>query len=355
MILCDNIVFELQAVGGVSKYWSKTIARLDASERDVAFLEGPDVERNVFRRALELRKPIVRDRGPTILRRFVGPSARADVFHSSYYRTSGNARANVVTIHDLMNEKYPTSFRDPLLAHLKRRACRHAHAIAVVSERTRRDLLEHYPFLDPGRIHVTYNGVDEEFFPEPLSTSFDVGSLALAPRGYFLYVGTRGYCKNFPYVLRVMVEARAQGLDLPLVIVGSALSGAELAEAESLGLPCAALVQTSGLSDVKLRRLYSNCLALLIPSIYEGFGLPAAEAARCGALVLTARGSALEEIAGETDYAFDLQRKGEITRVLALGLDNARADSERVRMRARSAMFDWSASAEKLMGIYDGL
>ena len=355
MILCDNIVFELQPVGGVSKYWSKTIRRLDAACRDIAFLEGLGADGNVFRRGLALTKPIMQDKGSITLRRFKAPNVSADVFHSSYYRISRRARSNVVTIHDFMNEKYPASVRDLVLARLKRHACRHAEAIVVVSELTKQDLLMYYLFVDPGRVHVTYNGVDDEFFPEPLTSPIEAGAIKLLPKRYFLYVGTRGRCKNFPYVLRFIAEAWAQGLELPLIVVGGVLTKAELAQVARLGISTGSVKQISGLSDATLRRLYSNCLALLIPSLYEGFGLPAAEAARCGALVLTARGSALDEIAGETDYAFDLQCEGEVTRVLTLGLDNARADAERTRLLARSAMFDWDASAEKLMEIYDGL
>lgn len=354
MILCDNIIFELQPIGGVSKYWSRTIVRFDDAERDISFLEGPGIRDNVFRCQLSLSKPIVQEKAPLALRRFMGPKIRSEVFHSSYYRLSRNAHANVVTIHDFINERYPTNVRDRLLAYLKKRACQYAKAIVVVSERTRQDLLAYYPFVDPGRVHVTYNGVDGEYFPERHTKPFEAGEMSLTPSGYFLYVGARGYCKNFPYALCFMAEARAQGLELPLIIVGGgALTKPELADAAGKGIPLTALKQISGLPDAALRRLYSNCLALLIPSIYEGFGLPAAEAARCGALVLSARGSALDEIVGETDYAFDLQRAGEIARVLSLGLDNARAGAEREQMRKRSAMFNWDASAEKLMEVYD--
>ncbi len=356
MILNDNIVFELQHVGGVSKYWSKTIARLDDSERDIAFLEGPDVMENIFRAEMVLTKPIMVERGRPALRRFTGSKSRAEVFHSSYYRISRRARANVLTIHDFMNEMFPSSFRDPILAQLKKRACRHATAIAVVSQRTKLDLLRHYPFVDPGRVHVTYNGVDDEFYPEVFSATFAAGPETLIPRGYFLYVGTRGHCKNFPYVLKILSEARSSGLELPLIMVGGGpLLEAEWVLAEAQGLPRDTIRHIHGLPDTTLRRLYSNCTALLIPSIYEGFGLPAAEAARCGALVLTARGSALDEIVGETDFAFDLCRKGEPARVLTLGLDSAAAEAERVRIQRRSAMFDWDASAARLMEIYDGL
>lgn len=349
-------MFELQRVGGVSKYWAKTLDRLDASSHDIAFLEGPGVMENVFRAEMSLTKPVLQEAGRTALRRFMGPRASADVFHSSYYRVSGRARANLVTIHDFMNEMFPSNFRDPILARLKKRACRHATAIAVVSERTKNDLLRHYDFVDPGRVHVTYNGVGDEYYCEPLLAPFTAGRENLTPRRYFLYVGTRGYCKNFPYALTFLTAAWAQGLELPLILVGGgSLSRTELDLVEEHGLPSSALRQISGLPNATLRRLYSNCLALLIPSIYEGFGLPAAEAARCGALVLSARGSALDEIVGETEFAFDLKFAGEPARVLALGLESAGSEAERSRMHSRSAMFDWDGSTARLMEIYDGL
>lgn len=76
--------------------------------------------------------------------------------------------------------------------------------------------------------------------------------------------------------------------------------------------------------------------ALLIPSYYEGFGLPAAEAAQCGALVLASRGSAINEIVCDSDHSFDLTEKGEIRRVLSLGFENNTALAEYGRLRQRS-------------------
>lgn len=356
MILCDNIVFELQPVGGVSKYWSKTIVRLDSSLNDIAFLEGPKVMNNVFRRDLDLRSPILQETGPPVIRRFIGPSQRPSVFHSSYYRISRRAGANVITIHDLMNEMLPSSYRDLFLSRLKKRACSHAKAITVVSQRTKIDLLRHYPFIDSSRVHVIYNGVGNEYYPEILSVPFTAGSEKVFPREYFLYVGTRGYCKNFPYVLEVFAEARRQGFEVPLIVVGGgSLSEVEWDLSDANGIPREAIRQISNLPNTTLRQLYSNCLALLIPSIYEGFGLPAAEGARCGALVLSARGSALDEIVGETDFAFDLSRDDEPKRVIGMGLKSAEAEAARRKMQFRSKMFSWDISTTKLMEVYDQL
>ena len=356
MIICDNIVFELQHVGGVSKSWAKNVERLDCMNLDICFLEGRKAKNNLFRRDLQLTHPVIFDKGPAIIRRFQKIGRLTDVFHSSYYRISEKAKFNVVTIHDFMNEMYPSNFRDPILAALKRRACRYADRIIVVSEHTRQDLLHHYPDLDPGIVEVVYNGVDEEFYPEPLTTPIQVQSYAIEPKSYFLYVGTRGYCKNFSYTLSFLAQARSQGLEHRLVIVGGGpFSGGERKEINTLGLPEDAILQLSDVNSPTLRKLYSNTVALLIPSIYEGFGLPALEAARCGTLVLAARGSALEEIVGETDYAIDLNRKGEINRIIALGFDNATASIERARVLKRSTMFSWDNSVQRLAEIYDDL
>jgi mannosyltransferase len=356
MILCDNIVFELQAVGGISRYWAKNIERLDRTALDLSFCEGSRGQENVFRRGLRLSHPVIVETGSVTFRRFRAPRVRADVFHSSYYRISRNARFNVVTIHDFMNELFPSTFRDPLLAMIKRRACRNADRILVVSKRTRQDLLRHYPDVDPGVVEVLYNGVDDEFFPEPRSAPVDANGEALQPGTYLLYVGTRGHCKNFTFVLQFLAQARAQGLTDRLVIVGGGpLSKAELTRAGELRLPPEVFLQLPRVDNPTLRQLYSNATALLIPSLYEGFGLPALEAARCGALVLASRGSALDEIVGETEYSFDLDREGEIARVLTLGFTTAAARAERDRVTRRSDLFSWDRSANRLAQIYDDL
>jgi len=356
MIVCDNIVFELQRSGGISKHWAKTIERLDRSGLDISYIEAPSARENIFRKTLRLENKITTDSGPLLFRRLGVTRSPGRIFHSSYYRISKLAQNNVVTIHDFMNEYFPKSFRDPILVRLKRRALDSADRIIVVSECTKRDLLKYYRGIDPGIVHVIYNGVDDEFNCETHTTSFSVCSRQIEPKSYFLYVGTRGYCKNFPFVLRFFGEALRQGLDAQLVIVG----GGELEKAEqqvlaAMNINDERILQFQEVESDDLRRLYSNTIALLIPSLYEGFGIPALEAARCGALVLAADGSALTEIVGESDYLIDLKRPGEISRILSLGFDNASAEAERNRLLQRSFMFDWDRSVAQLQDVYNSL
>lgn len=356
MICLDNIIFELQRVGGVSKYWANTIEQIDTRAEGVHYLEGTGARLNYFRRELVLRGEIRKDRGPASLRRIMNARASSSVFHSSYYRISTKAKRNVVTIHDFMNELYPKSWRDHALARMKRKSCLAADAIVTVSQRTRADLLQRYPEVDPGRVHVTYNGVGPEFYPDDQEVTALSPQIAMKRDGYFLHVGSRGYCKNFPWVVEFARAARASGLDCAVVLVGgSSLQDGELKLLHEAGIGLDHVQHLQAPTDEELRHLYSNCTALLIPSIYEGFGLPAAEAARCGALVIAARGSALEEVTGETDYAVDLSNHSEIDRILTLGFSGEAADRERSRIERHSRAFDWQLSARKLQDLYQEL
>jgi len=356
VIVLDNIVYELQRAGGISKYWSKTTERIDRFDLDVAYLEGKRATDNIFRQALKLKGPVIQDRGFLPIRRLATATISARVFHSSYYRISRSARHNVVTIHDLINELFPKSFRDSILARVKRRAIEAADRIVVVSECTKRDLLRYYGGIDPEVVHVIYNGVDQEFFPELVEGPLRVQRQALRPRLYFLYVGTRGYCKNFEWVLKFYSLAVRQGFQGQLVLVGGGnLSRAERATLAHAGIEQARVVSLQGVQSIELRRLYSNATAVLIPSLYEGFGLPALEAARCGALTLASNRSALPEIVGESDYMIDLDAPDEISRLLSLGFDGVKAADERDRVLQRSHAFDWDRSIEQLRNIYDEL
>ncbi|MDG1693888.1 MAG: glycosyltransferase family 1 protein [Porticoccaceae bacterium] len=356
MIICDNIIFELQRIGGVSKVWSKIIQGIDKTNLDINFLEGYGARKNIFRQEFELKHPLIYERSPAFFRRVAKARQKADIFHSSYYRISKNAKSNIVTIHDFINEIFPESFRDRALARMKKEACLNADKIIVISQTTKDDLLKHYSFVDPGKVEVVYNGVDEEFYPDPWLGHHRVDDKELKPNSFFLFVGARGTCKNFSYALKFLQANYNQGLTLPLILVGGgSFSEKEKRYARELGLPSSAIRQLTNVDNNLLRRLYSSCQALLIPSIYEGFGLPALEASRCGALVLASRGGALGEIVGETDYAFDLRSKDDYLRVIAKGFDNTLAKQERDRLLVRSQRFGWESAVKRHAEIYGEL
>jgi glycosyltransferase involved in cell wall biosynthesis len=235
----------------------------------------------------------------------------------------------VVTVHDLSFERDPSlmPWRHRLI--FKRvvpRAARRAAHVLAVSERTRRDLVELYG-IDPQKITVTPHGVDPAFAP-----GGDGGA-----GGYVLFVGAIQERKD----PRVVAEA-ARELALPLVVVGPEREPELARELETLGADLRGYVEKE-----ELARLYRDAICLVLPSRYEGFGLPVLEAMACGTPVVARRDEALVEVAGDAAvYA----EPGELPAAILRAADN------RAALRAagllRAGAFTWERTATLTADVY---
>jgi glycosyltransferase involved in cell wall biosynthesis len=234
----------------------------------------------------------------------------------------------VVTIHDLSFERDPTLMgrKDRLVfRRFVPRAARKSARVLVVSERTRRDVQELYGVPD-GRIVVTPNGVDPAFSP---------GNGAHAE--YLLFVGAIQERKG-PLVA---ADAAAE-LGRKLVVVGPEKEPELARELERRGAELRGWVEKPELAE-----LYRRAAAVLVPSRYEGFGLPVVEAMACGAPVVAAPEPALREVAGEAavfaepgDFAAGVSRAiAERATLRAAGLERARA-------------FSWTETARRTAQVY---
>ena len=207
----------------------------------------------------------------------------------------------VVTVHDLVRLAFPHAPEDRMAAvglALDRRGIRNATHVICVSEATKRDLMR-YLAVEEEKITVIYNGIDHRVFkPSPVN-----GGRFSAP--YVLYVGSERPRKNLVCLLRAFAALKDRGprfASLRLLKVGSAgrsdgFRTATLAEARRLGVDHD-IDFVDYVSDQDLAVLYSNALALVYPSLYEGFGFPVVEAMACGCPVVTANVSSLPEVAG---------------------------------------------------------
>ena len=117
---------------------------------------------------------------------------------------------------------------------------------------------------------------------------------------------------------------------------------------EDVGLACDELIVTGYVSDDDLLTLYNACLALVLPSLHEGFGLPALEAMQCGKAVLAANSSSLPEVVGRRDALFDPRDDAAIAAALrhVMEDDAFRAELER-HGPAQAAKFSWDNSAQR--------
>ena len=228
----------------------------------------------------------------------------------------------VVTIHDLSFERDPSvmSRRDRLVFRtVVPHSARRAALVIAVSERTRQDLVELYG-IEPERVVVTLHGVDPSFRP---------GEGAENGR-YLLFVGTVQARKDPLAALRA-----ADAAGLPLVVVGPPKDAALAGELERRGASLRGWV-----SKDELGELYRGAAALVLPSRYEGFGLPVLEAMASGTPVVATPDPALREVAGDAAvYAEPGELADAVRRALERRADMASAGIERARR------FSWAETA----------
>ena len=181
------------------------------------------------------------------------------------------------------------------------RAVRAARRILVPSESTRGFLVERWPGAS-SRVAVVPYGVDPRFRApiEPARLPETLARYRLAPHAYFLFVGTDRPHKNLSRLkaayLSLPAEVREQ---FPLALAGSHSYGG-LDPRDPPGV-----VRLGYVASGDLPLLYAGSYAVVIPSLDEGFGLPALEAMACGAAVLVSKGTALEEVVRLAGMSFD--------------------------------------------------
>ncbi len=273
---------------------------------------------------------------PRLLRR-VAP----DVGHFQHVvppRFRGRA---VVTVHDLSFERDPSwmSPRDRFVFKtMVPRSAKRADRVITVSERTKRDVIDHYD-VDPAKVVVIPNGVDSHYRPDGTRHNG-------AP--YLLFVGALQPRKDPLVAIEALELTNA---DLRLVLVGPDKGSESAARraAERLGL--GGRVEFAGhVERDELARLYRGASALVFPSRYEGFGLPVVEAMASGTPVVAAAAGAVPEVAGD---AAVLVEPGDPV-ALAGGIERALADRERL-VRAgleRARQFSWTETARRTLAVY---
>ena len=206
----------------------------------------------------------------------------------------------VVTIHDLIFERYPElyPFFDRLIYKIKfRKACKNADAVVAVSEQTKQDIIDFYA-INPEKIHVIYQDCDV-IFQEKLTAEHieKVKEKYQIKKKYILSVGTIIERKN-----QLSLVKAFQKLDLSnyeLVLVGGRSAYQSQIE---LYIRKHNLLNIKILNEVSfhdLPAIYHGSQLFVYPSVFEGFGIPIVEALHSGVAVVAATGSCLEEAGGE--------------------------------------------------------
>ncbi len=279
---------------------------------------------------------------------------RADAFISpDGYLSLRTSVPALAVMHDLNFEHYPEdlprAYRNFYRSQFPRYA-HHATRLATVSEFSRRDIAARYG-VDQGRIDVVYNGVSPAY--APLSEAEADQAVQRFGKGapYFICVGSLHPRKNIARLLQAFDHLLVHHpSEVRLLVVGESFWWDERMKTAWAGMRHKDRVEFTGrLDQGDLRMAMGGALALAFVSYFEGFGIPIAEAMRCGVPVLAAETTALPEVAGDAALYCDPFSVASI----AQGLYTIQSDPElRDRLSAqglkRSQRYTWENAARDL-------
>lgn len=207
----------------------------------------------------------------------------------------------VITIHDVAFKRFPECYGLASRTYLDwgaRYAARHANKIIVPSQVTKNDLIELYK-ADPSKITVIPHGYT------PLTAQgASRWSQELKNQKYFLFVGRLERKKNLLTLIEAFTQFQKNHLDFKLMLVGKPhkVGGPEIMEKVKTN---PAVIAPGYVSDAEKIDLYKNAYAFILPSLYEGFGIPLLEAMQFNLPIISSNLSACREVAGEVARFFD--------------------------------------------------
>lgn len=246
----------------------------------------------------------------------------------------------VFTIHDLIHVRVAAESsvaKRAYYAAFIRPAVRRAHTVLTVSEFSRREICQ-WASVSEDRVLSVGCGVDEHFCPQ--------GPRHAPPYPYLFVVGAHKPHKNLPGLLAAFAQA-ATASEVRLVLTGRA-DEPLLLQARRLGIE-QRLVFAGLVSEEELPAYYRGARALLIPSFYEGFGLPALEAMACGTPVIASNVTALPEVVGDAGLLIDPASipamAGAMERILQ---DSCLRMDLSARGLVRAKQFSWPAVAQRV-------
>lgn len=339
-VLYDNIVFDGQRIGGISRYFSILAAELPAQGVDVSM--GLLATKNVYMHdACPLRRLSFMRKYNEAYSRWLMRHSHYDVYHPTYYFTrmleyKHPQVPTVVTVHDLIQERFSgkDAEEEAALEQVrleKARIVDAADRIIAISENTKRDMMEIWG-TDERKIDVIHHGLmwNENLLSTPAKLPFS------AP--YLLFVGDRkAEYKNFKEFI-VAASQVVGKYGLHIVCTGRPFSSEEVDFLKRYGVD--GLTHSFFVDEGTLLWLYENAVCFVFPSRYEGFGLPILEAFKADCPTILANASCFPEIGGDAVEYYEPGSPDSLVEKLTLLLDDAsHRDSLRRAGRERLSQF----------------
>ena len=235
--------------------------------------------------------------------------SKYDIVHYQYFRPffkdlpfDKPSKKVILTIHDLIPLIYPDHYSPGISGAIRFAINRYlirknVDAIITISETSKKDICR-FLGVNPQKVHVIY------LAPRPIFKKSDVKKSYNLPDRFALYVGDVNYNKNIPILVKACKIAK-----MPLVICGKQAKGIEELDLNHPELKHLKNIGWSGVTrlgfvpDEDLVAIYNLAKVYVQPSLYEGFGLPALEAAACGTPIAVAKSQCMVEVLGD-DFSY---------------------------------------------------
>ncbi len=271
-----------------------------------------------------------------------------DLFHGPSFQGLPQGKVpGIISIPDIAPDILnlvpdPTAWRTRTIRSINR-----SIAVIAISEHTRQDLVKRW-HIAPEKVHTVLLGYN----PPP---AYDWRQRSAAGRPYFLYVGSFRPNKNIPALLRAFALVGRDHHDLHLVMAGGAGGEHSLITDLAGQLKINNRIKMPGfVPDHELDNLYRNAIALVHPSLYEGFGLTILEAMGRGCPVISSNATSLPEVAGDAGIMVDPQDHATMARAMTHVLDNRKLREELREMGLRRAgELTWEKTATATMTVYE--
>ncbi len=258
----------------------------------------------------------------------------------------------VAQFHDLNFEHFPKDMPKIHLWHYKKyfpKFARKAKRILTVSEFSKQDIVDCYG-IEPEKIDVAYNGVNEIFKPLPETEIMEIRGKYSGGFPYFMFVGSLHPRKNLARLFSAFDRFKSYNRnDVKLVIVGEKRWWTEPIQRAYDAMSCKDDVVFVGrLSAEDLHRVTAAALASVYVSYFEGFGIPILEAFKCDTPVITSNVTSMPEVAKDAALLVDPFNEDSIAKAMIKVLDDKVRERLIEKGRERAKDFSWDKAADDI-------
>jgi len=302
-ILIDGVFFQLNNTG-IARVWQTLLSEIARTKKFcIYFLDRGNAP--VIDNIYYIKFPKYHTYNPEIdslMIQKVCEDFKINVFSSTYY-TTPTKTSSLLTVYDMIPEVLNYNLSNSIWIE-KQKAIAYAHKYICISNNTKKDLTRFHPEIPEHRIDVCHLGVDNNnFYPRKFIDVTNFKKKYGINKQYFVLIGNRGergHYKNCSIFFDSIYSLNKFDADI-LCIGGSANLEDYITTNQPQNINCRQIY----LCDDELATAYTGAIALVYPTLYEGFGLPVIEAMASGCPVITTHGGSLAEVASDAAYIID--------------------------------------------------